>query len=222
MISGRVPTRIAHKLFGRPVRAAVPVWVEEGWAVRAVRWNLQCAARAIAGVPLVARARVLPRTFVVAQRVDIAVVGLFVVAVEDLGAVDAVVEDVPAVTLAAVRVGPDVRARPDRRARVADAVVDVRAHLAVPDIPGRAGVAREARRVASSVGRGGHVSARHLRVLETRRRRTAVRVGARHTVAGPALVARARVLPRTFVVAQRVDIAVVDQLQILQTACKIV
>ena len=85
----------------------------------------------------------LPWALVVAQRVGIAVVRLLGVAVEDFGAVDAVVEDEAGVALAAVRVGAEVGARSGGSARVAGAVVDVRAHLAVADVPRRAVVTRE-------------------------------------------------------------------------------
>ena len=83
------------------------------------------ARPAVPAVALVARARVLPWTLVVARSVAVAVVGLLCVTVEDLRAVDPVVERVPVLTRTAVRVRPRVRAHPVLRARVRDAVVHV-------------------------------------------------------------------------------------------------
>ena len=83
------------------------------------------ARPAVPAVALVARARVLPWTLVVARSVAVAVVGLLCVTVEDLRAVDPVVERVPVLTRTAVRVRPRVPAHPVLRARVPDTVVHV-------------------------------------------------------------------------------------------------
>ena len=99
------------------------------WMVKARRIQTAVgvrAARPVARIPLVAGARVLAWALVVAGGVRIAVV-LVSLAVEDLGAVDAVVEDVPRRAVAGVRVrsGVDAALHASVAARAGSAVVDV-------------------------------------------------------------------------------------------------